>query len=472
MTLISLLLPALIAAFCFPAYLLSPKLNKWLTRRVLIRRYGCKDPPQPNLNLDEINRESAQNQSFLDTATRLFNEHGKTHKAKRAGRVFIRTNDPEVSKAVLATHFDKFGLQPLRYEGGNSFFGNGMLVTDGPQWKISRALIRPTFDVAHIANLDRLGRHVDRFMALLPRDGLTIDLFPLLKRLTLDSSSEFIFGRSTDALSSPDTGKDFMNAFQAAQRDVIIPVPQRSKEHYKGCQDVYDYIDARIEEAFSRILEKGDDPPGTKNQVRIIDELAKSAQDKLTLRYLVLSIFMPAHDNVAVALTNAFFHLSRNPDCWARLRAEILSTSSQPLTYELLGSFKYLNWVLREAHRLTPLHSGTVRVCLETTVLPSGGGPKGRSPLLRDKSFWGEDADEFRPERWGTIKPTWEYIPFSGGPRICPAIKLVYTESEYIMATIVRRFSRLENRDEVLEWVEERRLTFQSRNGAKVGLIL
>jgi len=89
----------------------------------------------------------------------------------------------------------------------------------------------------------------------------------------------------------------------------------------------------------------------------------------------------------------------------------------------------------------------------------------------RDKAFWGEDADVFRPERWATIRPTWEYIPFSGGPRICPAIRLVYTECEYIVVTLVRAFARLENRDEVLGWIEERRLIFQSRNGAKVGLI-
>jgi cytochrome P450 len=183
MTITSFPLSILIAVLCFPVYLVSSKLNRWLTRRVLARKYGCKEPPRPNLDLDDINRKSAQNQNFLDTATRLFNEYGKTYKTKRAGRVFIRTSDPEVSKAVLSTHFEKFGLQPIRYERGKSFFGNGMLVTDGPQWKKSRALIRPTFDIAHIANLDRLGRHVDRFMGLLPRDGSTIDLLPLLKRL-------------------------------------------------------------------------------------------------------------------------------------------------------------------------------------------------------------------------------------------------------------------------------------------------
>lgn len=151
-----------------------------------------------------------------------------------------------------------------------------------------------------------------------------------------------------DALLSPESGKGFMDAFQAAQRDVVIPVAQRSKDHYKGCQEVYDYIDARIDEAISRISGTGDESPETKKQVRIVDELVKASQDKLSLRYLILSIFMPAHDNVAIALSNAFFHLARNPDSWAKLRAEILSGNSQPLTYELLGSFKYLNWVLRE----------------------------------------------------------------------------------------------------------------------------
>lgn len=165
------------------ALVLSPTFNRWLTRSLLAWRYGCKEPPRPNINLDEINRTSAENYTFLDTTTRLFKEHGKTYKTKRGGRVFIRTCDPEVSKAVLSTHFEKFGLQPIRYEGGKSFFGNGMLVTDGAQWRTSRALIRPTFDVAHIANLDRLGPFVDRFMRLLPRDGSTVDLFPLLKRL-------------------------------------------------------------------------------------------------------------------------------------------------------------------------------------------------------------------------------------------------------------------------------------------------
>lgn len=75
-----------------------------------------------------------------------------------------------------------------------------------------------------------------------------------------------------------------------------------------------------------------------------------------------------------------------------------------------------------------------MRMSVVDTVLPLGGGPHGKSPLFipaktyvqysvftmhRRKEFYGEDAEEFKPERWETLRPGWEYLPFNGGPRIC-----------------------------------------------------
>ena len=91
---------------------------------------------------------------------------------------------------------------------------------------------------------------------------------------------------------------------------------------------------------------------------------------------------------------------------------------------------------------------------------------------MRNESFWGEDADKFVPERWEHVRPGWEYTPFGGGPRVCPGQRLVFTESAYVLVMLARRFGRVENRDEVWEWREEMRMTFQSKNGCLVGLMV
>lgn len=45
--------------------------------------------------------------------------------------------------------------------------------------------------------------------------------------------------------------------------------------------------------------------------------------------------------------------------------------------------------------------------------------------MHRRKDLYGEDAEEFKPERWldedgkKGLRVGWEYLPFNGGARIC-----------------------------------------------------
>ncbi|KAF2647518.1 cytochrome P450 [Lophiostoma macrostomum CBS 122681] len=452
------------------------KLATFIAYKATLRRHGCLEPPsyrhlEPVFGLDLFlgYMKAFKSGNFLDFNKKMFDQNGKTFQAKLFGKRIIRTIDPEVSKAVHATFATKFGLQPLRYKTAKHLWGNGIIVVDGEHWKHGRALMKPSFDVVHLANFERLKKHTKRFIALLPKDGETVDLMPLFKRLILDTSSEFIFGEAMGGLEESASSEHFMEAFSYAQRGTAIRAMlghfkflHRNKKWWQACQVVTEYLDTCVQAALDRQQNKqlrvlsGDISALDGARLRLVDEMAKDSQNRITLRSHILSVFSPAHDGAAVTLSNAIFHLARHPEAWDMLRKEMEPTRNESLSYEL------------------------------SVVLPFGGGPFGKDPLYvrkddiieinyrsmcRDADFWGDDADRFVPERWEYIRPNWEYTPFGGGPRSCLGMRLVYTETAYVLVEFLRTFARVENRDPDIEWKEEMRMTFQSKNGCIVGLI-
>jgi len=144
----------------------------------------------------------------------------------------------------------------------------------------------------------------------------------------------------------------------------------------------------------------------------------------------------------------------------------------------------------------------TYRWAARDTTLPTGGGPDGSSPcfvakgqrvitsfnaLHRRYDIWGPDADEFRPERWlievpsldnsgtATTKlqlksmPTWEYLPFGGGPRICPGQYFAAYWAQYAVVRIMQTFRGIESRDD-RPYAEENGIPITMKHGALVGL--
>jgi cytochrome P450 len=127
-----------------------------------------------------------------------------------------------------------------------------------------------------------------------------------------------------------------------------------------------------------------------------------------------LSNIIAGSDTTAASLTGVFYHLLKNPLCLAKLQAEIQEADGQQNRDSDLFTFKetqempYLQAVIKEALRL---HS-TVGLPLWREV-PAGGAtimgqyfPAGVDVGLNawvahnDAGVYGNDVDEFRPERW------------------------------------------------------------------------
>ena len=89
--------------------------------------------------------------------------------------------------------------------------------------------------------------------------------------------------------------------------------------------------------------------------------------------------------------------------------------------------------------------------------------------MHRHKALYGEDAEEYKPERWETLRVGWGYLPFNGGPRICVGQQFALTEAGYTIVRLVQSFERIESRDPT-PWLENLHLTLSSGNGTKVAL--
>lgn len=102
------------------------------------------------------------------------------------------------------------------------------------------------------------------------------------------------------------------------------------------------------------------------------------------------------------------------------------------------------------------------REAVVTTILPTGGGPDGNSPMLvrkgelvvfspyvmsRRKNIYGANAESFRPERWETGELDgigWAYFPFNGGPRQCLGEDFALMEVSYTIVRLFQHFSKIE----------------------------
>ena len=92
--------------------------------------------------------------------------------------------------------------------------------------------------------------------------------------------------------------------------------------------------------------------------------------------------------------------------------------------------------------------------------------------MHRRKDLWGEDAAEFKPERWEQRIPSWQYIPFLGGPRICLGQQFALTEASYLLVRLLQEFDIIEpvNRIEMQQLKKKMGVTMSAGDGVRVRL--
>ncbi|TGO57552.1 hypothetical protein BCON_0064g00200 [Botryotinia convoluta] len=275
--------------------------------------------------------------------------------------------------------------------------------------------MRPTFTRTNVANLPAFEKNLQKFFKLLPEDGSTVDLKPLLCKLL--GKLAFLY---------------------------------RDKKYYDSIKVAHAfadfYVDKAIEYRTERLSkEQSAEKDRSGHKYVLLHDMAMQTGNRNELRSQILHVFLAGHESSAITIGNAVFQLSRNPSVWEKLRQEVIEvhgTSVSSFTHDRLKNLKYLQNVIKETLRLYPVASIASRKAYKNGVLPRGGGSDGAA-----------------------------YIPFGWGIRTCPAQHLAEIEIAYTLASMAQKWKYLECRDEVEEWVEELRVSTSSRNGVKVALV-
>ncbi|KAK1573006.1 cytochrome P450 alkane hydroxylase [Colletotrichum navitas] len=483
-----------------------------LHRRQLASKNNCRPCPaypqrDPIFGID-THIETIQgfrNNHYLDLLIKRHNKFGRTFSFDLFGSTTISTCDPDVLKCALSSHFKDFSNGDLRAKSVAPLLGRGILAADGEEWHHQRALIRPSFARAQATDLSIFERHATQLIRAIERKGCNVDIQELVQQMILDANTEYLFGESTGLLTEhASTSALLLNeALDYALEGVIYRIRlgklmplHRDPKFWDACKTVHAFADQYVAQALelrnlhAKNKEASDEEARLPKRYVLLNEMAKDTSDPILLRDEIVTIVMAARDTTSATVSFALYLLARRPDIWAKLRTNVMQHYISPLTYEALEDMKYLKWVVAETLRLFPPIANNGRMAVRDTVFPVGGGPDGKAPLLvtkgttvlfsvyvmqRRTDLWGPDAENFEPERWSPESERkgrhgWEYLPFLGGPRICPGQKFALTQASHVLARLAHAFERIENMDP-RDWREQWTLSVAPKDGVKVKLV-
>ncbi|XVE65880.1 hypothetical protein DITRI_Ditri08aG0034900 [Diplodiscus trichospermus] len=370
--------------------------------------------------------------------------------------------DTELMKLVLADksgHFVKPPVNPLV-----ALLPRGVSTLEGEKWAKRRRLITPAF---HHEKLKEMipafeiscANLIERWTKLVsPKRSYELDVAPEFHNLASDVIARAAFG------SSYEEGKKI---FELQKEQAVLVIEAHYSFYFLGFRFIPTtknkrryHIDKEIKATLREMILKKEQAIANgefidNDLVCLLLECKEQSNNDMTVEDVIEEcklFYFAGQETTANSLTWTLIILSMYPNWQEKAREEVLQVCGKRIpTAENINHLKVVSMILNEVLRLYPPLTVLARQTSKKTTIGGISVPAGvqiQLPTLLlhyDAEHWGDDAEEFKPERFaeGVSKATKDQIafyPFGWGPRFCLGQNFAMIEAKMALAMILQRF--------------------------------
>ncbi|XP_049536681.1 cytochrome P450 4g15-like [Anopheles darlingi] len=310
------------------------------------------------------------------------------------------------SKIWLTASF--YSFSPLR----------GIFSLPVQQWRLHRKLIQPSFNLSILQSfvplfdqkvnimIRNLGAKVDKREAF--------DIYRFTARCTLDMVCE----------------KKALKEFRRPAKEILLR---------KSSSEDHDDIKSTQQLSFNSLVEQ------------LYSTFRRIGRANLeVIENEINSVIFAGTETSASTVANTLLLLAMHQDVQEKVVAEIrqhFGDDEENIRYEILQKLVYLEMVVKESLRLLPVASILGRNTSQEIAVGKHLLPAGVDVAIdvynihRNPTYWGADADQFRPERFSTNDYNrFAFLPFSAGSRNCIGLRYSMLSMKTMLTKILATY--------------------------------
>ena len=295
-----------------------------------------------------------------------------------------------------------------------------------------------------------------------------VEIGDWISRATLDIIGLAGMGQEFNALKDPDTelNRVYRSVFQPSKASQVLAalhffipgwlvraLPLKRNDDIMAASRVARETSRALIEAKKQKLEKKE--ALSPDIISIALESGGFTEDQLVDN--MMTFLAAGHETTASSFTWAIYLMCQKPETQRKLREAIhahISSLADSMDHVKLDGITYLHAVCNEVLRLYGPVPVTFRDAAHDTTILGQFVPKETKVMIApwatnlNKQLWGEDAEEFKPDRWmapgqansGGAVSNYAFLTFLHGPRSCIGQRFAVAELACLIAAFVGKY--------------------------------